>query len=232
MEKDQICWKDVGQECFMKNHHLKSLLKDEHGHHVPPAICRTRWDTASGTCFRLVCADSVHCQGQADPWPLSTPEAWLPPAKPVARPTHLERQLSVHTPHHHAATILLPKPTVPQEAACSLLPGLNLSNTAPTMAGTVVLIAILVYTDLAAQVIEHLWVRAPWLPCLYLVIWCLPATQIPPSRSSHLTPLSHPRTRHGRGSCPGPAVHPRQPSPRITWGPEDEQHWRKLSFSH
>ena len=152
------------------------------------------------------------------------PEAWLPPAKPVARPTHLERQLSVHTPHHHAATILLPKPTVPQEAACSLLPGLNPSNTAPTMASTVVLIGILVYTDLAAQVIEHLWVRAPWLPCLYLVMWCLPATQIPPSPSSHLTPLSHPRTRHGRGSCPGPVVHLRvsktaQPQSNLgAWG--------------
>ena len=47
----------------MKNHHLKSILKDELGHHVLPAICHTRWDTASRTCFRLVCADSVHCQG-------------------------------------------------------------------------------------------------------------------------------------------------------------------------
>ena len=44
---------------------------------------------------------------------------------------------------------------VPQEAACSLLPGLNLPNTAPAMAGTEVLTGILVYTDLAAQVTEQ-----------------------------------------------------------------------------
>ena len=55
-------------------------------------------------------------------------------------------------------------------------------------------------------------------------MWCPPATQIPPSPSSHLTPLSHPRTRHGQGSCPGPVVHLRvskiaQPQSNLgTWG--------------
>lgn len=38
---------------------------------------------------------------------------------------------ALHTPHHHAATVLLPKPAAPQEAARHLLPGPHPPGAAP-----------------------------------------------------------------------------------------------------
>ncbi|KAJ8415653.1 hypothetical protein AAFF_G00402100 [Aldrovandia affinis] len=111
------------------------------------------------------------------------------------------------------------------------------------MVGTVIWIGILVYTDpaglrtyLAAQVSEqsplggdaglpHMGV-APVFPrgdpTSTLSVLPAPAP----------TPLPENQSRGHRGPAPGHAPRAVPPIPQISWGPEDEEVWRRLSFRH
>ncbi|KAM9185627.1 sterol regulatory element-binding protein cleavage-activating protein isoform 3-T3 [Dugong dugon] len=135
------------------------------------------------------------------------PEACLPPAKPVGRPARHERQLAVRPSMPHTITLQpssfrnlrLPK----RLRVVYFLARTRLAQRL-IMAGTVVWIGILVYTDPAG---------------LRTYLTAQPAEN---------------QTSTGEPSGPmGPAegVHD-SPVPEVTWGPEDEELWRKLSFRH
>ncbi|XP_064130693.1 sterol regulatory element-binding protein cleavage-activating protein isoform X3 [Loxodonta africana] len=135
------------------------------------------------------------------------PEACLSPAKPVGRPARHERQLAVRPSMPHTITLQpssfrnlrLPK----RLRVVYFLARTRLAQRL-IMAGTVVWIGILVYTDPAG---------------LRTYLTAQPAEN---------------QTSTGEPSGPmGPAdsVHD-SPVPEVTWGPEDEELWRKLSFRH
>nr|BAK62638.1 sterol regulatory element-binding protein cleavage-activating protein [Pan troglodytes] len=112
------------------------------------------------------------------------------------------------------------------------------------MAGTVVWIGILVYTDpaglrnyLAAQVTEQSPLGEGALAPMPVPSGMLPASHPDPAFS--IFPPDAPKLPENQtspGESPergGPAevVHD-SPVPEVTWGPEDEELWRKLSFRH
>uniref|UniRef100_A0A2K5C1M8 SCAP beta-propeller domain-containing protein n=1 Tax=Aotus nancymaae TaxID=37293 RepID=A0A2K5C1M8_AOTNA len=111
-------------------------------------------------------------------------------------------------------------------------------------AGTIVWIGILVYTDpaglrtyLAAQVTEQSPLGEGALAPLPVPSGMLPASHLDPAFS--IFPPDAPKLPENQtlpGEPPergGPAevVHD-SPVPMVTWGPEDEELWRKLSFRH
>uniref|UniRef100_A0A2I3TCW6 SREBF chaperone n=2 Tax=Pan TaxID=9596 RepID=A0A2I3TCW6_PANTR len=111
-------------------------------------------------------------------------------------------------------------------------------------AGTVVWIGILVYTDpaglrnyLAAQVTEQSPLGEGALAPMPVPSGMLPASHPDPAFS--IFPPDAPKLPENQtspGESPergGPAevVHD-SPVPEVTWGPEDEELWRKLSFRH
>uniref|UniRef100_A0A8C0SMQ4 Sterol regulatory element-binding protein cleavage-activating protein n=1 Tax=Canis lupus familiaris TaxID=9615 RepID=A0A8C0SMQ4_CANLF len=134
-------------------------------------------------------------------------EACLPPAKPVGRPARFERQLAVRPSTPHTITLQpssfrnlrLPK----RLRVIYFLARTRLAQRL-IMAGTVVWIGILVYTDPAG-------LRT------YL------AAQLPENQ-----------TLPGEPPEPGGPAEGAHDSlvPEVTWGPEDEELWRKLSFRH
>ncbi|XP_016313776.1 sterol regulatory element-binding protein cleavage-activating protein-like [Sinocyclocheilus anshuiensis] len=108
------------------------------------------------------------------------------------------------------------------------------------MVGTVIWIGILVYTDpaglrtfLAAQVSEQSPLGEAGLPPHLGVAPVFPGGD-PTSTLSVLpapepTPLPENQSQGHRAARPGVAP---VSSPQITWGPEDEELWRRLSFRH
>ncbi|XP_076137055.1 sterol regulatory element-binding protein cleavage-activating protein isoform X2 [Alosa pseudoharengus] len=103
------------------------------------------------------------------------------------------------------------------------------------MVGTVIWIGILVYTDpaglrtyLAAQVSEQSPLGEPGLPPHLGVAPVFPGGD--PTSTLSVLPAPEPtpipeNQSHGHGSHDGR-------SPQITWGPEDEEGWRRLSYRH
>ncbi|XP_069051082.1 sterol regulatory element-binding protein cleavage-activating protein isoform X2 [Lepisosteus oculatus] len=173
-------------------------------------------------------------------------EAGLPPNKPghlrtrdAPAPPRSERQppLRPSTPH----TITLQTPAfrnlrLPKRLRVIYFLARTRLAQRIIMAGTVIWIGILVYTDpaglrtyLAAQVSEQSPLGEAGLP--HLAVPPVFPGGDPTSTLSVLpppepTPLPE---NHSRGHGP-----PSQPSsdPQITWGPEDEETWRRLSFRH
>uniref|UniRef100_A0A8C3XB67 Sterol regulatory element-binding protein cleavage-activating protein n=1 Tax=Catagonus wagneri TaxID=51154 RepID=A0A8C3XB67_9CETA len=175
------------------------------------------------------------------------PEACLPPAKPVGRSARFERQLAVRPATPHTITLQpssfrnlrLPK----RLRVVYFLARTRLAQRL-IMAGTVVWIGILVYTDpaglrtyLAAQVTEQSPLGEGALAPLPVPSGVLPASHPDPAFS--IFPPDAPKLLENQtlpGEPPepgGPAegLHD-SPAPEVTWGPEDEELWRKLSFRH
>ncbi|XP_010860799.1 PREDICTED: sterol regulatory element-binding protein cleavage-activating protein [Bison bison bison] len=175
------------------------------------------------------------------------PEACLPPAKPVGRPTRFERQPTVRPSMPHTITLQpssfrnlrLPK----RLRVIYFLARTRLAQRL-IMAGTVVWIGILVYTDpaglrtyLAAQVTEQSPLGEGALAPLPVPSGVLPASHPDPAFSifpPDASKLPENQTLPGEPPEPGglaEGVHD-SPAPEVTWGPEDEELWRKLSFRH
>ncbi|XP_073086609.1 sterol regulatory element-binding protein cleavage-activating protein isoform X1 [Manis javanica] len=174
------------------------------------------------------------------------PEACLPPAKPGARPARFERQLAVRPSTPHTITLQpssfrnlrLPK----RLRVIYFLARTRLAQRL-IMAGTVVWIGILVYTDpaglrpyLAAQVTE----QSP-LGEGALTPVPVPGGVLPGSHPDPAFPIVLPDAKSVENqTLPGyppelgglaDGVHD-GPVPEVTWGPEDEELWRRLSFRH
>lgn len=175
------------------------------------------------------------------------PEACLPPTKPVGRPVRFERQLAMRPSTPHTITLQpssfrnlrLPK----RLRVVYFLARTRLAQRL-IMAGTVVWIGILVYTDpaglrtyLAAQVTEQSPLGDAALAPVPVPGGVLPAG--PPGPAFSIFPPEAPKIPENQttpGELPepgGPAesVHD-SPVPEVTWGLEDEELWRKLSFRH
>ncbi|XP_022353455.1 sterol regulatory element-binding protein cleavage-activating protein isoform X2 [Enhydra lutris kenyoni] len=175
------------------------------------------------------------------------PEACLPPAKPVGRPARFERQLAVRPSTPHTITLQpssfrnlrLPK----RLRVIYFLARTRLAQRL-IMAGTVVWIGILVYTDpaglrtyLAAQVTEQSPLGDGALTPMPVPSGVLPASHPDPAFSifppdAPKLPENH--TLPGEPPEPGGPAEgaPDSPVPEVTWGPEDEELWRTLSFRH
>ncbi|EHB12569.1 Sterol regulatory element-binding protein cleavage-activating protein [Heterocephalus glaber] len=174
-------------------------------------------------------------------------EACLPPAKPVGRPARSERQLAVRPSTPHTITLQpssfrnlrLPK----RLRVVYFLARTRLAQRL-IMAGTVVWIGILVYTDpaglrtyLAAQVSEQSPLGEGALAPLPVPSGVLPASHPDPGFS--IFPPDAPRLPENQ-TLPGEQPEPAGPAesvldgpvPEVTWGPEDEELWRELSFRH
>ncbi|EDL09019.1 SREBP cleavage activating protein, isoform CRA_b [Mus musculus] len=175
------------------------------------------------------------------------PESCLPSAKPVGRPARYERQQAVRPSTPHTITLQpssfrnlrLPK----RLRVIYFLARTRLAQRL-IMAGTVVWIGILVYTDpaglrtyLAAQVTEQSPLGEGSLGPMPVPSGVLPASHPDPAFS--IFPPDAPKLPENQtlpGELPehaGPAegVHDSR-APEVTWGPEDEELWRKLSFRH
>ncbi|XP_014395989.1 PREDICTED: sterol regulatory element-binding protein cleavage-activating protein [Myotis brandtii] len=175
------------------------------------------------------------------------PEACLPPAKPGGRPARFERQLAVRPATPHTVTLQpssfrnlrLPK----RLRVVYFLARTRLAQRL-IMAGTVVWIGILVYTDpaglriyLAAQVTEQSPLGEGALTPVPVPGGMLPASHPDPAFS--IFPPDAPKFPENH-TLPGEMPEsgglaegvPDSPAPEVTWGPEDEELWRKLSFRH
>lgn len=175
------------------------------------------------------------------------PEACLPPAKPVGRPARFERQLAVRPSTPHTVTLQpssfrnlrLPK----RLRVVYFLARTRLAQRL-IMAGTVVWIGILVYTDpaglrvyLTAQVTEQSPLGEGALAAMPVPSGVLPASHPDPAFSIYppdIPKLPENHTLPGETPESGGPVEGAHdsPVPEITWGPEDEELWRKLSFRH
>ncbi|XP_034513096.1 sterol regulatory element-binding protein cleavage-activating protein [Ailuropoda melanoleuca] len=174
-------------------------------------------------------------------------EACLPPAKPVGRPARFERQLAVRPSTPHTITLQpssfrnlrLPK----RLRVIYFLARTRLAQRL-IMAGTVVWIGILVYTDpaglrtyLAAQVTEQSPLGEGALTPMPVPSGVLPASHPDPAFS--IFPPDAPKLPENQ-TLPGEPPEPGGPAegahdspvPEVTWGPEDEELWRRLSFRH
>ncbi|XP_045847401.1 sterol regulatory element-binding protein cleavage-activating protein isoform X1 [Meles meles] len=174
-------------------------------------------------------------------------EACLPPAKPVGRPARFERQLTVRPSTPHTITLQpssfrnlrLPK----RLRVIYFLARTRLAQRL-IMAGTVVWIGILVYTDpaglrtyLAAQVTEQSPLGDGALTPMPVPSGVLPANHPDPAFSifpPDAPKLPENQTLPGEPPEPGGPAEgaPDSPVPEVTWGPEDEELWRTLSFRH
>lgn len=175
------------------------------------------------------------------------PEACLPPAKPGGRPVRLERPLAVRPATPHTVTLQpssfrnlrLPK----RLRVVYFLARTRLAQRL-IMAGTVVWIGILVYTDpaglrlyLAAQVTEQSPLGEGALTPVPAPGAMLPASHPDPAFS--IFPADAPKLPENLtlpGEAPEAWAPPEGvldgPAPEVTWGPEDEELWRRLSFRH
>nr|XP_042137678.1 sterol regulatory element-binding protein cleavage-activating protein isoform X1 [Peromyscus maniculatus bairdii] len=175
------------------------------------------------------------------------PESCLPSAKPVGRPARYERQLAVRPATPHTITLQpssfrnlrLPK----RLRVIYFLARTRLAQRL-IMAGTVVWIGILVYTDpaglrtyLAAQVTEQSPLGEGSLGPMPVPSGVLPASHPDPAFS--IFPPDAPKVPENQTlpgelpehAVPAEGVHDSR-APEVTWGPEDEELWRKLSFRH
>ncbi|XP_042521800.1 sterol regulatory element-binding protein cleavage-activating protein [Dipodomys spectabilis] len=169
-------------------------------------------------------------------------EACLPPSKPVGRPARFERHPAARPSTPHTITLQpssfrnlrLPK----RLRVIYFLARTRLAQRL-IMAGTVVWISILLYTDpaglrtyLTAQVTEQSPLGDGALPPLPVPArHADPAFAIFPPDAPKLpenqTLPGGPPERAGAAEGVGDG-----PVPEVTWGPEDEELWRKLSFRH
>ncbi|KAK2506252.1 LOW QUALITY PROTEIN: hypothetical protein MC885_014672 [Smutsia gigantea] len=186
------------------------------------------------------------------------PEACLPPAKPGARSARFERQLAVRPSTPHTITLqpssfrnlrlpkrlrviyFLARTRLAQRLI--MVPPLALAQ-CRLVAGTVVWIGILVYTDpaglrpyLAAQVTEQSPLGEGALTPVPVPSGVLPASHPDPAFPIVLPDAKSVENQTLPGEPPKPGgladgVHD-GPVPEVTWGPEDEELWRKLSFRH
>ncbi|XP_033268956.1 sterol regulatory element-binding protein cleavage-activating protein isoform X5 [Orcinus orca] len=175
------------------------------------------------------------------------PEACLPPAKPAGRPARFERQLAVRPSTPHTITLQpssfrnlrLPK----RLRVVYFLARTRLAQRL-IMAGTVVWIGILVYTDpaglrtyLTAQVTEQSPLGEGALASMPVPSGVLPASHPDPAFSIFppgASKLPENQTLPGelpKPGAPAEGIHD-SPAPEVTWGTEDEELWRKLSFRH
>ncbi|GAB1294725.1 Sterol regulatory element-binding protein cleavage-activating protein [Apodemus speciosus] len=174
------------------------------------------------------------------------PESCLPSAKPVGRPARYERQLvRPSTPHtitlqpSSFRNLRLPK----RLRVIYFLARTRLAQRL-IMAGTVVWIGILVYTDpaglrtyLAAQVAEQSPLGEGSLGPMPVPSGVLPASH--PDPAFPIFPPDAPKLPENQTlpgelpeqAVPAEGVHDSR-APEVTWGPEDEELWRKLSFRH
>ncbi|KAM4821418.1 sterol regulatory element-binding protein cleavage-activating protein [Thomomys bottae] len=158
-------------------------------------------------------------------------EACLPPGKPVGRPARhaAARPATPHTITLQPSSfrnLRLPK----RLRVIYFLARTRLAQRL-IMAGTVVWISILLYTDpaglrtyLAAQVTEQSPLGDGALPPVPV-----PARHADPAFS--IFPPDAPKLPENQ-SLPGGPPERDGPVPEVTWGPEDEELWRKLSFRH
>ncbi|XP_030743458.1 sterol regulatory element-binding protein cleavage-activating protein isoform X2 [Echinops telfairi] len=175
------------------------------------------------------------------------PEACLPHAKPLGRTARHERSSALRPSTPHTITLQpssfrnlrLPK----RLRVVYFLARTRLAQRL-IMAGTVVWIGILVYTDpaglrtyLAAQVTEQSPLGEGALAPVPVPSGVLPASHPDPAFS--IFPPDPPKPAENQTSLrepPGPVGPaegvPDSPGPEVTWGPEDEELWRKLSFRH
>ncbi|XP_075403369.1 sterol regulatory element-binding protein cleavage-activating protein isoform X2 [Tenrec ecaudatus] len=174
-------------------------------------------------------------------------EACLPHAKPLGRTARHERPSALRPSTPHTITLQpssfrnlrLPK----RLRVVYFLARTRLAQRL-IMAGTVVWIGILVYTDpaglrtyLAAQVTEQSPLGEGALAPVPVPSGVLPASHPDPAFS--IFPPDPHKPAENQTSLrepPGP-VGPAEgiydsPGPEVTWGPEDEELWRKLSFRH
>ncbi|XP_058144382.1 sterol regulatory element-binding protein cleavage-activating protein [Dasypus novemcinctus] len=167
------------------------------------------------------------------------PEACLPPAKPVGRPARYERPHTITLQPSSFRNLRLPK----RLRVIYFLARTRLAQRL-IMAGTVVWIGILLYTDpaglrtyLTAQVTEQSPLGEGALAPMPVPGGVLPASHPDPAFS--IFPPDGPKPAENQtspGQPPGPGglaegAHV-GPVPEVTWGPEDEELWRKLSFRH
>ncbi|XP_068952024.1 sterol regulatory element-binding protein cleavage-activating protein isoform X2 [Petaurus breviceps papuanus] len=182
-------------------------------------------------------------------------EVCLHPAKPAGRGHRYERQLAVRPSTPHTITLQpssfrnlrLPK----RLRVIYFLARTRLAQRL-IMVGTVIWIGILVYTDPAglriylAQVTEQSPLGEAGLPPMPVPGGVLPAGDpkstfsiFPPDSSklaeNQTLPWESPDVQEPQDHLEG-APHSSLldigPAPEVTWGPEDEELWRKLSFRH
>ncbi|XP_020854804.1 sterol regulatory element-binding protein cleavage-activating protein isoform X1 [Phascolarctos cinereus] len=184
------------------------------------------------------------------------PEVCLHPAKPAGRGHRYERQLAMRPSTPHTITLQpssfrnlrLPK----RLRVIYFLARTRLAQRL-IMVGTVIWIGILVYTDpaglrtyLTAQVTEQSPLGEAGLPPMPVPGGVLPAGD-PKSTFSIFPPDASKLAENQTLSWESPDVQEPQdhlegaphsslldigPGPEVTWGPEDEELWRKLSFRH
>ncbi|XP_043832976.1 sterol regulatory element-binding protein cleavage-activating protein [Dromiciops gliroides] len=184
------------------------------------------------------------------------PEVCLHPAKPAGRGHRYERQLAMRPSTPHTITLQpssfrnlrLPK----RLRVIYFLARTRLAQRL-IMVGTVIWIGILVYTDpaglrtyLTAQVTEQSPLGEAGLPPMPVPGGVLPAGDpkstfsiFPPDASklaeNQTLPWESPEVQEPRDhleGAPQSSLLDIGPAPEVTWGPEDEELWRKLSFRH
>ncbi|XP_001367010.1 sterol regulatory element-binding protein cleavage-activating protein isoform X2 [Monodelphis domestica] len=184
------------------------------------------------------------------------PEVCLHPAKPAGRGHRYERQLAMRPSTPHTITLQpssfrnlrLPK----RLRVIYFLARTRLAQRL-IMVGTVIWIGILVYTDpaglrtyLTAQVTEQSPLGEAGLPPMPVPGGVLPAGDpkstfsiFPPDASklaeNQTLPWESPEVQEPQDhleGAPHSSLLDTGPAPEVTWGPEDEELWRKLSFRH
>uniref|UniRef100_A0A674K440 Sterol regulatory element-binding protein cleavage-activating protein n=1 Tax=Terrapene triunguis TaxID=2587831 RepID=A0A674K440_9SAUR len=175
-------------------------------------------------------------------------EACMPPAKPVSRSQRYERQPAMRPATPHTITL---QPSsfrnlrLPKRLRVIYFFARTRLAQRLIMAGTVIWIGILVYTDpaglrtyLTSQVTEQSPLGEAGLPPMPVPGGVLPAGDVklalsvfpsePVQLSENQTQQQQREQKEGHGSG--------QPEPgtkaEVTWGVEDEEIWRKLSFRH
>uniref|UniRef100_A0A674K0N7 Sterol regulatory element-binding protein cleavage-activating protein n=1 Tax=Terrapene triunguis TaxID=2587831 RepID=A0A674K0N7_9SAUR len=164
-------------------------------------------------------------------------EACMPPAKPVSRSQRYERQPAMRPATPHTITL---QPSsfrnlrLPKRLRVIYFFARTRLAQRLIMAGTVIWIGILVYTDpaglrtyLTSQVTEQSPLGEAGLPPMPVPGGVLPAGDVKLALSvfpSEPVQLSENQTQHGQ---PEPGT-----KAEVTWGVEDEEIWRKLSFRH
>uniref|UniRef100_A0A8C3RWR2 Sterol regulatory element-binding protein cleavage-activating protein n=1 Tax=Chelydra serpentina TaxID=8475 RepID=A0A8C3RWR2_CHESE len=174
-------------------------------------------------------------------------EACMPSAKPVSRSQTYERQPAMRPATPHTITL---QPSsfrnlrLPKRLRVIYFFARTRLAQRLIMAGTVIWIGILVYTDpaglrtyLTSQVTEQSPLGEAGLPPMPVPGGVLPAGDAKLALSvfpSEPVQLSENQTQQQREQKEGPSNGQPEPGTKaeVTWGGEDEEIWRKLSFRH
>uniref|UniRef100_A0A8D0FP74 Sterol regulatory element-binding protein cleavage-activating protein n=1 Tax=Strix occidentalis caurina TaxID=311401 RepID=A0A8D0FP74_STROC len=171
-------------------------------------------------------------------------EACMPPAKPVSRSQRYERQPAMRPATPHTITL---QPSsfrnlrLPKRLRVIYFFARTRLAQRLIMAGTVIWIGILVYTDpaglrtyLTSQVTEQSPLGEAGLPPMPVPGGVLPAgdpkidLSVFPSDPIQLSENQTQQRPEGKGNGQTELG----TEAEVTWGPEDEEIWRKLSFRH